>query len=1145
MRITDDRLRLSASDLANFLGCRHQTYLDLRVARGEFKAPSYTDPALETLKLRGLEHERAYVEHLRGQGLSVVELEDLGAASPEFAATREAMRSGPDVIVQATFLTDGWMGRADILRRVEEPSPGLGTYSYEVLDTKLARETRGRTILQLCLYSELLQELQGRLPERMYVVPPGRGFAVEAYRTADYMAYYRLVRKRLTEALTGGRWRGGTTYPYPCEQCAICRWWRACDDRRRQDDHLSLVAGIGKGQVVELETRGVGTLAALASMTLPLTPKPKRSSPGTYERVHHQARVQLEGRRRGAPVYELLSLEEGLGLHRLPQPSPHDLFFDLEAARYVGENGLEYLFGYVACDEEGTPTYTDLWALSPAEERAVFERFIDEAMARWEADPGFHIYHYAPYEPAAIKRLMGRHATREDEVDRLLRGERFVDLYTLARQALRASVESYSLKELEPFFGYTRQVDLREATQHLRALELALEFGDPQAITPAHRATVRGYNRDDCLATLGLRDWLERLRQELVDAGHDLPRPELESGDPGEKLDEMLARTRELAGALLEGVPPEVAERTEGEHAQWILAHLLEWHRREDKAAWWEFFRLAELTDEDLLEEPMAIGALTYLARQATEEKGAVVDRYAFPEQETRLRPGDRLLTRDCGAAQFAVIVGLDPVARTVDLSKGRTRAEVHPTAVFAHEIVPTGTLRESLLRLGTWVAAHGIDAPGPARAGRDLLLRRLPRLRTGSVEEAASAASDIVAAARRLVLDLDGGVLAIQGPPGSGKTYTGARMICAAVAAGKKVGVTAVSHKVIRNLLEEAVKAAEEEGMELRCVQKLTKLSGDTPPGISETNKNAHVFAQLEAGTAQVAAGTAWLWAREEATDAVDLLFVDEAGQISMANLLAVSQAAGSIVLLGDPQQLEQPQRGSHPDGTDVSALQHLLGEHQTLPADRGLFLGTTWRLHPELCAFTSELFYEGRLVSRPGLERQGLLREAPPAGAGLWFLPVEHAGNLSASREEAEAVAALVRDLTTGESRWIDKDGEPHPITLQDVLIVAPYNAQVAVLLETLPRGARVGTVDKFQGQEAPLVVYSTASSSPEDAPRGMEFLYSPSRLNVATSRARCACVLVGSPAIFEPECRSPRQMKLANAFCRYLERAQDCAA
>jgi len=348
------------------------------------------------------------------------------------------------------------------------------------------------------------------------------------------------------------------------------------------------------------------------------------------------------------------------------------------------------------------------------------------------------------------------------------------------------------------------------------------------------------------------------------------------------------------------------------------------------------------------------------------------------------------------------------------------------------------------------------------------------------------------------------------------------------------------VSHKVIRNLLEAVVKAAGESGQLVKCIHKVTTKS-DPPSIIEELTDNGETIARLAGRQAQVAGGTPWLWARQESLGAVDVLFVDEAGQMSLANVLAASQCARSVVLLGDPQQLEQPQQGTHPDGADLSALEHMLRGHKTMPVDRGIFLPETWRLAPSICAFTSEVFYEGRLRSRPGLEREVLVRTAPREGAGLWVAGVAHEGNQNSSSEEVEIVDRIVVGLLRPGARWIDGSGVEKPMTPQDVLVVAPYNSQVALLGERLvPRGVRVGTVDRFQGQEAPVVIYSMATSIPEDAPRGMEFLYSLNRLNVATSRARCACILVANPRLFEPECKSPRQMQLANAICRYVEMA-----
>jgi superfamily I DNA and/or RNA helicase len=321
-------------------------------------------------------------------------------------------------------------------------------------------------------------------------------------------------------------------------------------------------------------------------------------------------------------------------------------------------------------------------------------------------------------------------------------------------------------------------------------------------------------------------------------------------------------------------------------------------------------------------------------------------------------------------------------------------------------------------------------------------------------------------------------------------------------------------------------------------CKQPIT---GERPE-VEVVKKAERALEALRAGEAQVVGGTAWLWADPDAAGAVDVLVVDEAGQMALPNVLAVAPAVRSLVLCGDPQQLEQPQQAAHPDGSDVSALAYLLGGAQTVPAGRGLFLAETWRLAPAICRFTSEVYYEGRLEPRPENARQVLLDDHPFPGAGLFHVPVLHHGNSNASREEAELVVRIV-SILVGAS-WRDVEARERPLAQGDILVVAPYNAQVDLIAETLGAagfaGVPVGTVDRFQGQQAPVVVFSTASSSPEDAPRGMEFLYDPHRLNVATSRGRCAAILIASPRLFEPACRTPRQIQLANGFCRFRELA-----
>ena len=1135
MRAKGHGVELSASDLSYFLGCRHRSALDLSVAKGLRVAPSWIDPALAVLQERGMEHERQHVQRLRGEGLGVVDCSE-GSIDEAVARTEAAMREGADVVVQAAARHGCWFGRPDVLRRVESASL-LGPWSYEVFDTKLARETKGTTILQLSLYSDLVGRIQGGAPEFFHVITPDSARPVKTYRVLDYAAYFRRVQRGLEEFIENDvRALETAHYPEPVELCSVCRWWKQCDARRRTDDHLSLVAGISRLQITELRRVETNTLTELAQTPLPIPFKPARGSAESLVRVREQARMQLGTRARGVAGFEMLPPDPERGLSRLPEPSPGDIFLDLEGDPFAREGGREFLFGWAVRDAGGELRYRRRWAYSDTDERSVFESLVDAIADAWARDPKMHVYHYAPYETAAVKRLMGRYATRESQVDRMLRGQVFVDLYAVVKHSLRAGIEKYSIKDLEQFFGYVRGVALDDAGASLRVVERALELGITDAITPEVRNAVEGYNRDDCLALVGLQQWLESQRRALVDMGATIQRPVPPELPAEKELTERAMRVRELVATLTAGVPTEAIERTDDENARWVLAHLLEWHRREAKAPWWEFFRLRELSPEELIDERAALSGLQHSARVGGTARSPI-DRYTYPSQEAEIAEGDLMHLPD--GADFGTVSAIDLVGRTVDIKKRGAHAATHPIAVFAHSIVRTEVLADALYRIACDVADRGIAGNVTHKPARELLLRRRPRLRSGQFRQAGTETE--VQFATRIATELENSVLAIQGPPGAGKTFTAAQMICELVSKGKRVGVTAVSHKVIRNLLDAADQAGKERKLDIHCVQKVTDKSGKDSP-VAEITDNADVLARLADGRANVVGGTAWLWAREDARNAVDVLFVDEAGQMSLANVLAVSQAAASVVLVGDPRQLEQPQQGSHPDGTNVSALEHLLDGRQTIPPDRGIFLPETWRLAPRICEFTSEMFYENRLRARAGLENQTLANAGPMDGSGLRLVLVPHNGNQSSSVEEVAVVHALVSALLRDAS-WTDRDGTLRRVTPTDVLVVAPYNAQVALLSDALsPFGIRVGTVDRFQGQEAPVVVYSVATSSPEDAPHGMEFLYSPNRLNVATSRAKCVCVIVAAPRIFEPECKTPRHMQLANAYCRYLELARE---
>ena len=551
------------------------------------------------------------------------------------------------------------------------------------------------------------------------------------------------------------------------------------------------------------------------------------------------------------------------------------------------------------------------------------------------------------------------------------------------------------------------------------------------------------------------------------------------------------------------------------------------------RSAWWEFFRLRELEPNELMEERKGIAGLTY-ELTLPESKKVPIHRYFYPAQEISMEIGNELF--ESQGDKIGTIHNFSLENRTVDIKKTGKTAERHPYALFINEIVKPGVLVPSLFTFVESVILYGIDGDGPYRAGRDLLLKNPPRL-SGENELAVQSGETIEDVAVRIALDLNNGILPVQGPPGTGKTHLGGVLIAELVKRGKRIGVTAVSHKVIRNLLDKAVERGTKKGVNVVIRHKGKSGTDDSTGDPTFICNKDEALNALNSG--YVVGGTAWLWADNIFEETLDYLFVDEAGQMSLTNVLTISRAAKNIILLGDPQQLEQPKKGAHPEGADISALEHILDGHQTMPEDKGLFLGTTWRLHPLIAQFTSTLYYEGRLRSKEGLENQKLVGNTLFKGSGLFHVPVDHIGNQSQSREEVAVIKKIVDHLLTENINWIDREGKSMKLHKEDILIIAPYNAQVSVMREALP-GFSIGTVDKFQGQEAPVVIYSMTSSSSEDAPRGMSFLYNPNRMNVATSWAKCISILVSSPELFKVECNTIDQMKWANGLCLYKEMA-----
>jgi predicted RecB family nuclease len=1099
------RVILSATDLNNYLGCRHATFLDLDALIKGRKPREKPDPQGELLAKKGLEHEARYLEMLRAAGTEVASIVRHGALGENVAATRAAMKDGVSAIYQAALSYGNWQGFADFLIRVPAKTD-LGNYGYEPLDLKLGTSLRASHAIQLCLYSTLLGHFQGAMPETIHLV---LGDMSEVHFPLAHFAHYTKLAQARLEAFVAASPKN--SQGEPCAHCGFCHWSGDCEAVWEETDHLSRVAGIARTQTAKLKAAGIETMAALAQIPDgTAVPKMQRE---TLARLKSQAELQTRKAGTGKDEYVVLPPIDGKGFARLPQPDPGDLFFDMEGDPLF-EGGLEYLFGF-AWAEGGEMKTAAFWGHSREEEGRAFERAMDFIGERLAAHPAAHIYHYANYEQAAFNALSTLHGTREARLDDLLRRRKFVDLYRCVKEGLRVSEPRYSIKNLEHFYMEARE-GLASGGDSIVMYERWRELQEPSLLDE-----IEAYNATDCRSTLLLRDWLLTIRP----AGMAWYAPENEPVNPKQEQKRSDAEAqREAMSARLAAGAADIAERERELRA--LVGQLLEFHRREAKPRWWMQFQRQTMSEEELIDDAECLGGLVRVGA-AVPEKQSLVHTYRYEPQDFKMRVGDAPQSAET-LESAGEIWALDEESRTIGLKIGRSRLLPDRLSLLPAGPIGTEPLRDAIYRYAGSVA----DGGWRYRALDGFLGGEVPRVAGVAPGSPIIAGETNVAKAVGAIGALEESVIVVQGPPGAGKTYTAAHAIVELLARGKRVGVSSNSHRAIVEVLKAVVKHADERGVKFRGAKKSSD-EGDAAglAGIEDVFDKS-----IESGAYQLIAGTAWLFAKPTLDQALDFLFIDEAGQVSLANVVASGVAAKNIVLIGDQMQLAQPSQGVHPGRSGLSALEFALGENATVPPELGIFLDRTRRMHPDVCRFISEAFYDGRLLPEAGNETQRLVLGAGADDAmkptGISFVEVAHEDCSQRCEAEAARLARAYKSLL--EQSWIDRDGVERTIDAREILVVSPYNMQVDLLRQRLPPGARVGTVDKFQGQEAAAVLISMATSSAADSPRGLDFLFSRNRLNVAISRARCFAAVFASPLLFAAPCNTVEQLRLVDALC-----------
>jgi len=1117
---------LTPSKITAWLDCAHYLTLKHQVEAGTRDTPGQPFGSFaRLLQDKGLEHEAAVLARYVADGLNVLEVEDRQRAEPfaDWAARSLSSLDGDaDLVFQMPFVHDGVRGIADFVERRIDPAPGETT--WEPVDAKLVRSAaKPSHILQLCFYAEAIASLTGKVPDDLKVALGSGDTDVVGYE--DVRPYWARLRVQLQELLAREPGADGTA-PEPCDHCEFCEFQTTCEQTWRDADSLIYVAGITKKERAALDAAQVDTLAALAEWTEPVAGlRPER-----LVRLRQQAALQVQARAEpgATPPFVLTDPGDdpvwGHGFEQLPEPDAGDIFLDFEGHPFWrADRGLFFLFGFVAADEDGDWRFHGLWAHDEYEERdrvAELVRYIEDRRAR---HPGMHVYHYNHTERSALESLVAQHAVAESALAALVESGAFVDLFMVARNAMQVGVESYGLKHLERLTDYERSHEIDRGAGAVVAFEEHSRDGDQ-----AHLDAIAAYNEDDVRATQALRDWL--VAQRPVDLAWRAAsvEPEEEPADVDELIEALAA--------------------FEDDTVERLLADLLGYWLRE-----WRAFiapkigHLSAGADEQL-DNPAVLAGLGH---------GEEVDRLT-PTGRPAKWPGLRMafppqtLGSDFegGRVDSAISLGSDGLLGFVDIDEtdvdGGTvtlvwsdTAQEHgpPSALVVNDWVSPSTKRGALEDLARQVldpAAHG--TPNPVTMA--LLGGDPPTFRDGG-GPAGGHFGDDPGDLARWATELDHGVLAIQGPPGTGKTYRGAHMVKALIGAGRRVGVMAMSHHAIDNFLTEIVAVcAQEPAVEVRAGRRRDEPDGGGLLGVTYGANLA-----LDRPEFNVVCGTAWQFAGTKLREApVDALLIDEAGQLALVDAVVASMAADSVVLLGDPQQLPQVAQATHPGGSGASALGHMLGDDETMPDARGVFIHETRRMHPDVCRFISERIYQGRLASHADCTVQGT-----ELGTGLRWIEVDHEGCSTESGEEAEVVAAQIEAMLG--RTWTDKNGATQVIGVGDVMVVAPYNDQVRLLRErldssALTRGIPVGTVDKFQGRQAPIVFFTMTSSSAEDMPRGSDFLFSRNRLNVAVSRAQCLAYLVCTEQLLRSRAKTVEEMHLIATLCAFVEYANPTA-
>ena len=1124
MRVKKDQIFISPSDLNNFVSCKYHAFNDLNEHVKKLKKK---DPS-EDMKLwrrYGDEHEAKHLKLLKEKYSNNITIDPKKSDEDRFNNTIDAIKKGFDLIYKAYFIEDQFRGEADFLIKTNVKSD-LGDYSYEVYDTKVTKNLKPKHVLQITAYSYLISKITGVLPKQMYLIDGKSEY--HTYKVHEFLDYFNFTKNKFEDFIKEENKE--KLYPENCNHCNYCIWQDECLKIWEGDNYINQVARINKSQITKLKKEGIDTVEKLAKADIEkIKSKINRLS---LERLHQQANLQEEKRLTGVSKYVVLDQIEGQGFYKMPKPNDGDLFFDIEGFPESNKRNLEYLHGLYFKDK-GKKTFKYFYVKDNTRESEfeIFKDLINFLKKRFDQYPDAYIYHYNDYETRALKELASEYSGVFPEgnnlVDFLLRNQKFVDLYRVVEHTLRTSEKDLSLKSLEKFYRKEREANIKTAADSIRLFDNWCSTKDDKI-----REDIIHYNEEDCVSTGDLRDFL------LDKKPNDIPyfTPKLDDEEDEKKQTKARKNPNKKTVQEVEEEELQLIEKlNKSKKDKAILDNLIDlvgFHRREAKPDNWRYYDRLDKTPELLEDDSECLANCIFKEEIIDKETDQTKYIYQFETQNFKIKEGDSALElfEENNYGKVGEITEDEDDGNFVEIISNN---KAKPPEIFTFKpsgSPPTDPIREALNKfLGEYADSKDFRF----KCGLDILENNFPDvLNIKKGEKIFDEKKDLIEEAKKTVKNLNSSYLLVQGPPGAGKTYISAHMIVSLIKAGKKVGVTSNSHKAINNLLAQVEEVTD---FEFRGFKKISKkedkLNGKFIEDINKVGKEGYDPYLLFAGTA-------WLFSNEDLNQKLDYLFIDEAGQVSLANTLAMCTSTKNIVLIGDQMQLSQPIKGTHPGIAGKSSLEYLLEGYDTIPPEKGIFLNETRRLNKNICEFISSSFYESRLKPHPVTnERHVKLKLDKIKDEGINFIPMSHENNTQKSIEESDCIKDLMGKII-GKKCKDKAESKERNLELNDILVVAPFNMQVNNLTRNLPENSKVGTIDKFQGQEAKIVFISMTASDPENIPRHKGFLFSRNRLNVGISRAECVTFILFNPNLLNTSCQKIEEMRLINNFCKLLK-------